>query len=172
MKTTDLRFRIAQTQRDQQTALMNAILITVFAVVTASVGPQFLYQYALQNAALEQQMLILGNLPVVSYGIALIVFAVALIRNFFRGRTIRMYEQELQLLSYTLMDDCYCCADGSCECVCHGSMVMESSTAEETEAAPKASAAKKETATKSSSTKKSAAKKSTAKKSTTKKIYF
>ncbi|MCD8507101.1 hypothetical protein LRY58_02255 [Candidatus Woesebacteria bacterium] len=77
MKTTDLRFRIAQTQRDQQTALMNAILITVFAVVTASVGPQFLYQYALQNAALEQQMLILGNLPVVSYGIALIVFAVA-----------------------------------------------------------------------------------------------
>ncbi len=105
MKTHDLRFRISQTQRAQQTALLTALLVTVFAVVTTAVAPQLLYEYVLQNVSLDQQLVVLRYLPAVSYGSALLVFVVVLVKNFLRGRSISMYEQELQLLSYTMMDE-------------------------------------------------------------------
>lgn len=105
MKTHELRFRISQTQRAQQNALLTAVLVTVFAVVTTAVAPQLLYEYVLQNVSLEQQLVVLRYLPAVSYGAALVVFVGALVKNFLRGRAISMYEQELQLLAYTMADD-------------------------------------------------------------------
>ncbi len=176
MKTTDLRFQIAKTQRDQQTALQGALLVVFFAVITASVGPQFIYQYALQNAPVEQQMLILGNLPVVSYGIAVVVFLWALVRNFFRSRTIRMYEQELQLLAYAMMDDCMCCVGDSCECVCHtpshDDFASALSAVEDSEGAVADDYEKKtvKKAMSSKSTKKSTSSKKSTKKSTSQKL--
>lgn len=150
MKTHDLRFRISQTQRAQQNALLTAILVTVFAVVTTAVAPQLLYEYVLQNVGLEQQLLVLRYLPAVSYGAALVVFVVVLFKNFFRGRALSMYEQELQLLAYTMMDE-------------EVEMEME---LEPVEPAKKASASKSSQSTTSSRKKSSSSKKkSTAKKS-------
>lgn len=101
MTTRELRHKIAHEQANQQLAVTTALLVTIFAVISMSILPQMLYEYILANAAVEQQMMVLKYIPIVGYGLSVLYFVSALLGNYFRGRRIRLYQQELQLLAYT-----------------------------------------------------------------------
>lgn len=111
MHANNIRFRMEYLQRSQQASMVNALMITVFGVVTAALAPQILYDYVLQNADPAQQILILQNIPAASYGLAALFVVYALAMNLYRSRQLRALDQELQLLSYTGGDECC----GHCE---------------------------------------------------------
>lgn len=148
MHSKDLRFQVSTLQREQQVALTNAILWSIFAVVTTAVAPQLLLEYVLQNATVQQQVMVLRYIPLIVYGLALLVFVVAMVRNFGRNRRIRMLQQEIQLLAFTATD---CCCDG----VCVSTKDMEAHASDEKAGASQDKSAKKTTSTKKKSTKKS-----------------
>lgn len=100
MQMHELRGRIAKEQRAQQLSVMNAIMVSLFAVMTAALGPQLAYEYILTNTEVETQVLILQYIPAFSYLASALFVVYALGMNFLRTRRIAFYEQELELLAY------------------------------------------------------------------------
>lgn len=111
MRVWELQNMIDQEQHSQLSLLVLAILVVIFSVVSVGLAPQFLYDYVLQSASVDQQILVLQYVPVVLYVIALLTFVVAVVGYFSSRRRIRFYSQELQLAIYSEDCDCGFCED-------------------------------------------------------------
>lgn len=155
MRVWELQNMIEQEQHSQLSLLVLGLLVVVFSVVTTAVAPQLLYEYFLQNASVDQQILILQYLPAASYVIALLTFIVAVAGFFSSRRRLRLYSQELQLALYSEDCDCGCCED------CYDDNMEEEVLVEEETSVDDLSAAL--AAVEGKSAKKSSAKKSSKK---------
>lgn len=117
MTQHELRFAIAREQRGHQNTLLTALLVSLVGIISAALGPQIVYEYVLANAEVNFQMMVLQYFPVVCYVAVVLSLVWAVAMGWMSSRRVRMYDQELQLLSYTDMC-CGPCGEG-CTCECH-----------------------------------------------------
>ncbi len=107
MYVQELRSKIEIEQRRQLNNSVFALVIIFFSVIFSSVAPQMMYEYLLQGVSVEQQLMLLQYIPLASYLVAFVAFAMTVFGHFSHRRRVRLYEQEMMLLEYT-QDDCNC----------------------------------------------------------------
>ncbi len=105
MYRNDLTGRIAAEQREKMVSAVESAAVTLFGVVTAALLPQLLYQYLMTGGQLVEPPVFVQYIPHVGYGLAALVFINMVARNYLRSRRIKLYSQELQMMSY-MDDDC------------------------------------------------------------------
>lgn len=106
MYHSDLSRRIAQEQREKMVSAVESAAVTLFGVVTAALLPQLLYQYLLSGSELLEPPAFVQYIPHAGYGIAALVFLNMVARNYLRSRRIKLYTQELQMMSYMDCEGC------------------------------------------------------------------
>lgn len=116
MTHNELRFAIEREQREQTNTLLMALLVSLVGIISAALGPQIVYEYVLQTADVNVQMMVLQYFSVVCYLAVVLSLLWAAGRAWISGRRVRMIDQELQLLSYTDMCCGPCGEDCTCEC--------------------------------------------------------
>lgn len=157
MHRHNLYKQIASLQRRQVSAGVESVAVSLFAVITAVLLPQLVFQYLVEtNPDALESTVALQYIPHAAYALAALVFIAMIIGNFLRNRRINRIEQELSVLAYT--EDAW-----SCDCSCDG---CENSNRYEIEPMPevledspkakKTIAKSKKTAGKAKSSKKSA----------------
>lgn len=106
MQVNNLQFEIQSEQNNRLVAAVEAFLISFFAIITALLLPQLLFQFLMQNPDFNpNQSALLNNIPVVAYGVATFFVLYALLGNFLRVRRIRQLKQDLELMQFAFNDD-------------------------------------------------------------------
>lgn len=105
MYHSDLSRRIAAEQREKMVSAVESAAVTLFGVVTAALLPQLLYQFLLAGDQLVEPPAFVQYIPHAGYALAALVFVNMVVGNFLRNRRIKLYSQELQMVSY-LDEDC------------------------------------------------------------------
>jgi hypothetical protein len=106
MQMNNLQFEIQNEQSSRLNTATEVLLINFFAIISALVLPQLIFQYLFQNGQLDaSQSAMLTNLPGIAYGVAAVAFVYAVITNFLRVRRIRQLKQDMNLMQYALSDD-------------------------------------------------------------------
>lgn len=159
MHRHNLYKQIASLQRRQVNAGVESVAVSLFAVITAVLLPQLVFQYLVEtNPDALENTVALQYIPHAAYALAALVFVVMIVGNFLRNRRINRIEQELSVLAYTedaWSCNCDCNCDG-CEPANHYEIEPMPEVMEESPKAKKTVAKSKKTAGKAKSSKKSA----------------
>jgi hypothetical protein len=131
MKRKQIQYEIAEQQRTMSVAVLESLAVTLFAVVTAALLPQLIYQLIAQNEQLVNSaanFVALRYLPHIAYAIAFGYFVVGVLGNLVRSRRLRALKRELAMLNYT---EDGCCG-GSCpECMPEGMKMDEDASTDD-----------------------------------------
>lgn len=163
MNKSNLQYELQNEQMMRVVAVLEGLFVSVFAVITALLLPQLLFQFLIQGGGNISSAAWIGYVPSVSYGVAAFFFLWSMAGNFLRSRRIRELKQDLELMNYTAS------ADVEIESEALAAALAEAQ--EETKSKPKRktrSSSKKKTSTKKSSSKKKTTSKSASKSSSSK----
>lgn len=165
MQVNNLQFEIQSEQNNRLVAAVEAFLISFFAIITALLLPQLLFQFLMQNPDFNpNQSSLLNNIPVISYGVATFFVLYALLGNFLRVRRIRQLKQDLELMQFAFDDDSIEDSNALAEALAETAKVEKTSSKSAAKTTKRTASAGKSGTTK----RRTAVKKTTARRSTKK----
>lgn len=105
MQQSYLQFQIAQLRQQNQTRVMESIMVLILNFVFVSLVPQFLmiYVFQAQNSLMQQPPAFIEYMPVVATIITLIYLVFAIVTNMMRENKARGLEAELKTIE--MMED-------------------------------------------------------------------
>lgn len=166
MQMNNLQFEIQNEQHNRLVAAVEAFLISFFAIITALLLPQLLFQFLIQNPNFNPaQSALLTNLPAIAYGVATFFVLYALMGNFLRTRRLRQLKQDLELMQFAFDEEGFEDSNALAQALAEAEKEAELVKAEEKKTTRKSTSAKKSAASKT----KTAEKKTTTKRRSTKK---
>ncbi len=103
---TDLSFKVTQLRAKNQNAMLTAVTTMVAALFVTAILPSLLVQYVYAGQQLFTQPMLLEYIPVVSFGVGVTTFLVAVVGNIFRAKRIKFLEKQIEVEGC-----CYCNED-------------------------------------------------------------
>ena len=108
MQINNLQFEIQSEQNTRLATSVEAFMISFFAIITALLLPQLLFQFLIKNPNFDpNQSALLTNLPGICYGVMTFVVLYAVVSNFLRSRRIRQLKQDLELMQFAFDEEGY-----------------------------------------------------------------
>lgn len=105
MNKGNLQYEIQHEQMARAIAALEGIFVSVFAVVTALLLPQLIFQVLLTQGNIQvAQSQFLNYIPTISYVVAAFFFLLAMIGNYLRARKVKNLKLDLELLSFSVSD--------------------------------------------------------------------
>lgn len=106
MQMNNLQFEIQNEQDARLVAAVEGFMIAFFAIISALLLPQLIFQFLIQNPDFNPaQSSLLTNLPAIGYGVATFFVLYALLGNFLRARRIRQLKQDLELMQFAFDEE-------------------------------------------------------------------
>jgi len=98
MHQSNIQFQISQLRQENQTKVMESIMVLILDFIFVSLIPQFLmiYVYQAQTSMMQQPPVLVEFMPVVATVIAVAYVAFAIVTNMMRSSKIRSLETELK----------------------------------------------------------------------------
>lgn len=165
MNKSNLQYELQKEQMARVVAALEGMFVSVFAVITALLLPQLIFQLLLSQGATNlNNATWISYIPTISYIVAAVYFLMAMVGNYLRSRRVREMSKDLELMNYTSTTDVEIESEALAAALAES---QEEKSKKKTSSTSKKKSSRKKTTSRSSS--KAASSKSSKKKSSSKK---